>query len=234
MSEKLKFEVGSKGVGWEDADMMMVGGKGGLTGSGRLMIFKRSGTIRALPPMLAASKELARGNFKDKARCPVASDGLPIAEVLLLSALRLDADVTERALALWRLRDQEGESLPGSEEHPWIAGNQERFHTFVADWIVTVAIRDGADGVRQIADWIEAGERIRNAERSKIDSDFLRAVEESASDGLRIPTQKEVRALWEAGGGDERKGKKAWENCRDRNGFSWLPIGTRGPSSLLK
>ena len=148
-----KFTIGNGGRGWEDGDIMMVGGKGGVAGGGRILFFKKSGNVRALRPLMGDSRKLSRGNHDPGVR-PVSKDGLPIAEVLLLAALRPEACTHDRALALWRLQEESEEALEAGE-HPSIAGSPDKYHAFVGDWLAVVAARDGSKGLRRVADWMD-------------------------------------------------------------------------------
>jgi hypothetical protein len=192
--------------------------------------------------------KLASGNYASKADCPVDSKYKPKAEFLMLLALRegfptespgrrwdplrwrkmaIEAQIAEREKDRGLLPEKNRASAME------IAESWSKFESHVAGWLANAAQEPGAGRVfRRYAGWLDALEKLEKEGIPINYQKFYRAVEIAAREANAVPTQKAVKAAFEAGMSANQIGSgEGFRELMRRLKFNWLPRAGRGPDS---
>ena len=220
--------------------------------SGYLVFYKQDGRFSAsIPESKTHFPRLARG-YKDPKDCPVDECYIPKSEFLMLLALREriagegpQSDLVARG---WREmffmhRRDEVERKSGKKlsEANWKiamekAMDSRLFDEYVGKMLVIAASEDGAaDHFFRLAQWLK---KIEELEEEPIPPHYLRffeSVETAAQHAGKVPTQKEVKSIYEAAMNDSQLGEgTGFRNVMRKLCFDWLPAGKRGKSTNHK
>lgn len=220
--------------------------------SGYLSFHKQDGRFYAgIPESRTHFPRLAKG-YKNPTDCPVDEFHVPKSEFLMLLALREriagKGPISDLVARGWREmffmhRRDEVELKSGSKlsEKNWEmamekAKSPKLFEEYVGALLVIAASDDGAsDHFSRLAQWLR---KIEELEAEPIPPHYVRffkAVETAAEGSGGVPTQKEVKALYEAGLNDSQLGKgTGFRNVMRHLCFDWLPAGKRGKTSIQK
>ena len=191
---------------------------------------------------------LARANYSSPEDCPVDEHHRPRADFLMLLALRnrfkeympgSDFVAYSRRMSAFERRRQEIEETTGKlvSEANWkecqrIASSSQQFEVYATNWLANLIQKDDASKTLiRFGRWLERAEEFENAVIPPQYTRFYSAVEKAALDTDGIPTQKEVRAIYEKGLSANQLGRgHGFRAVMIQLHFEWLPAGGRGKS----
>lgn len=220
--------------------------------SGFLLFHRETGRFSAgVPEAVTHFPRLAKG-YKDFKDCPVDESYRPKSEFLMLLALRgkiagqgPHSDLVARG---WREmffmhRRDEAERKSGrnlSEANWKIAMEKARypelFEEYVGAMLVKAASEDCAsEHFLRLAQWLKKIEELEEEPIPPHYSRFFKAVEIAAQQAGDVPTQKEVKLIYEAGMNDNQcLADSGFRNVMRKLCFDWLPPGRRGKNTHQK
>jgi hypothetical protein len=220
--------------------------------SGYLAFFKERGKFFAgVPEAVTHFPRLARG-YKDPKDCPVDESHRPKSEFLMLLALRGkiagDGPHSDLVARGWREmffehRRDESQSKSGRKlsEANWKialekARSPELFEEYVGAMLVNAASEVGAsEHFLRLAQWLKKIEELEEEPIPPHYRRFIKAVETAAQNAGDVPTQKEVKLIYEAGMNDNQcLAESSFRNVMRKLYFHWLPPGKRGKNTHHK
>lgn len=220
--------------------------------SGFIIFYKLDGRFSAgIPESRTHFPRLAKG-YKDHKDCPVDECCIPKSEFLMLLALRerIAGEGPQRDLVArgWREmffmhRRDEVERKSGKKlsEANWKialekAMDSRLFDEYVGNMLVIAASENGAsDHFLRLAQWLK---KIEELEKEPIPRHYLRffeSVQTAAQQAGEVPTQKEVKSIYEASMNENQRGEgTGFRNVMRKLCFDWLPAGKRGKCTIQK
>lgn len=210
-----------------------------------LLHHKPSGTFRAWTSEVSMLfPSLAKAPYASPDDSPVDHRNRPKFDVLLMLAVR--DRIGEYAPDRWShflasrigavstyIREFEDRNPLDSRdwgEFREIANSKERFEEWAGRYLVDLLKSDDAgDKLVRLGNWLKKVQHIEAGEFSQHYLRFFEAVETAAERIGGLPTQKEVRVIYEEGQSANQLGRgHGFRSVMKQLRFEWLPAGTRG------